>query len=127
MDKEEKIKTLTEEERYVTQEKGTEAPFKNKYWDHHEDGNYYCKVCGVKLFNSNAKFDSKSGWPSFDKPSDNNAVLFREDISHGMSRVEALCKNCGAHLGHVFDDGPEDTTGKRFCINSASLDFKKEK
>lgn len=127
MDKEEKLKTLTEEEIEITQNKGTEAPFRNKYWDHHEGGDYNCKVCGIKLFSSDAKFDSKSGWPSFDKPANNEAVLFQEDISHGMSRVEALCKNCGAHLGHVFPDGPSETTGQRFCINSASLDFKEEK
>lgn len=125
MNKEEKLKMLTEEEIQVTQEKGTETPFNNKYWDHHEGGNYNCKVCGVVLFNSDAKFDSGTGWPSFDKPADNKAVLFQEDTSHGMSRVEAVCKNCGAHLGHVFNDGPKDTTGMRFCINSASLDFKK--
>lgn len=125
MNKEEKLKTLSGEEIDVTQNKGTEAPFQNKYWDHHEGGDYNCKVCGVKLFSSDAKFDSKSGWPSFDKPVEDKAVSFVEDVSHGMSRVEATCKNCGAHLGHVFDDGPSDTTGKRFCINSASLDFDK--
>ena len=98
MNKEEKLKTLTEEEVEVTQKKGTETPFKNKYWDHHEGGDYLCKVCGVRLFSSDAKFDSGTGWPSFDKPSENNAVLFQEDVSRGMSRVEAICKNCGAHL-----------------------------
>ncbi len=125
MDKEEKLKTLTPEEIEVTQKGGTEAPFQNKYWDHHEGGDYLCKVCGVVLFNSDAKFDSGTGWQSFDKPSDNNAVLFKEDMSHGMSRVEAICKNCGAHLGHVFNDGPKEK-GMRFCINSASLDFEKK-
>lgn len=123
MNKEEKLKTLSAEEIEVTQNKGTEAPFQNKYWDHHEGGDYLCKVCGVVLFKSSAKFDSGTGWPSFSKPADNNAVLFKEDNSHGMARVEAVCKNCGAHLGHVFNDGPKDETGMRYCINSCSLDF----
>ncbi len=125
MDKTKRLLELSEEEKYITQEKGTEAPFQNKYWDHHEGGDYLCKVCGAVLFKSDAKFDSGTGWPSFDTPADNTAVLFQEDTSHGVSRVEAVCKNCGAHLGHVFNDGPKDTTGMRYCINSASLDFKK--
>lgn len=125
MDKEKRLTELSEEEKYVTQEKGTEAPFSNKYWNHHEGGDYLCKVCGVVLFKSDAKFDSGTGWPSFDRASEDGAVLFQEDTSHGMSRVEAICKNCGAHLGHVFNDGPKETTGMRDCINSASLDFKK--
>ena len=115
---------LTEEERYVTQEKGTERPFSNKYFDHHENGVYTCKVCGAELFHSSTKFDSGTGWPSYDAPIKNDAVKYVEDTSRGMSRVEAVCAQCGAHLGHVFDDGPKDTTGKRFCINSASLTFK---
>lgn len=127
MDKEERIKQLTEEERHVTQEKGTEAPFRNAYWDNHQKGMYRCKVCGEPLFDSDHKFDSGSGWPSYDRPISNDAIGINEDHSHGMDRTEAVCKKCGAHLGHVFEDGPQETTGLRYCINSASLDFEEEK
>ena len=116
---------LTEEERHVTQEKGTERPFSNKYFDHHENGVYTCKVCGEQLFDSSTKFDSGTGWPSYDAPIKTDSVEYVEDTTHGMSRVEALCAHCGAHLGHVFNDGPT-STGKRFCINSASLDFEQK-
>ena len=126
-EKEKRIDELTEEERTVTQKGGTEAPFRNKYWDHHENGMYTCKVCGAVLFSSENKFDSKSGWPSYDRPVQNEAIRYIEDTSHGMSRIEAVCKNCGAHLGHVFPDGPTETTGQRFCINSAALDFRENK
>lgn len=126
MDKEDLKKKLTEEEYIVTQEKGTEAPFSGKYYNHKEDGMYVCRVCGQTLFSSDAKFDSGTGWPSFDKPENLENIELKEDNSHGMTRTEVLCKNCGAHLGHVFPDGPKETTGERYCINSCSLDFKKK-
>jgi peptide-methionine (R)-S-oxide reductase len=116
---------LTEEEYTVTQEKGTEAPFKNKYWNVHEDGVYHCKVCDNPLFSSSTKFDSGTGWPSFDQAL-SGSVKMITDESHGMSRTEVVCSVCSAHLGHVFSDGPKETTGQRFCMNSASLDLKKE-
>lgn len=121
--KQKRIAELTEEERIVTQEKGTEAPFTGKFWKHDAEGMYTCKVCGAPLFSSKTKFDSKSGWPSFDAPENKEAVDLHDDFSHGMRRIEVTCKNCGAHLGHVFPDGPEETTGLRYCINSCSLDF----
>jgi peptide-methionine (R)-S-oxide reductase len=121
--KQKRLAELSPEEIEVTQHKGTEAPFVGKYWKHNEKGMYVCKVCGTPLFSSDAKFDSKSGWPSFDAPVFKDAVELHRDDSHGMIRTEVTCKNCGAHLGHVFPDGPEDTTGERYCINSCSLDF----
>lgn len=120
-------KDLTELEYEVTQNKGTEAPFTGELLNNKESGTYVCKVCGQNLFSSNAKFDSGTGWPSFDKPENLEHVSLVEDNSHGMHRTEVQCRNCGAHLGHVFDDGPADTTGERYCINSCSLDFKKDK
>lgn len=123
MNKDELKQKLTDEEYHVTQEKGTEAPFSGKYVDHHEKGMYACKVCGTPLFSSDTKFDSGTGWPSFDKALP-GAVLFHEDTTLGMNRTEVTCANCGAHLGHKFNDGPTDTTGERFCLNSCSLDFK---
>ncbi len=126
MDIEEKKKQLSELEYKVTQEKGTEMPFTGEFLNNKEKGMYTCKVCGHILFSSDAKFDSGTGWPSFDRPENLEHVLLVEDASHGMHRTEVQCKNCGAHLGHVFNDGPKDTTGQRYCINSCSLDFKKD-
>lgn len=123
--KQKRIAELSEEERYVTQQKGTEAPFTGAYVNNHDDGMYHCKVCGAPLFSSETKFDSGTGWPSFDQPIKVGAVTYIEDNSHGMRRIEVECATCGAHLGHVFPDGPKETTGQRFCINSCSLDFEK--
>ena len=125
MNKDELKQKLTEEEYRVTQEKGTEAPFTGKYVDEHTEGTYTCKVCGASLFASDTKFNSGTGWPSFDNalPGATRSII---DESHGMTRTEVVCANCGAHLGHVFEDGPKETTGKRFCINSCSLDLQKE-
>lgn len=105
---------------------GTEAPFTGKYWNTHDKGMYKCAVCGNELFSSDTKFDSGTGWPSFTEPMNREHIELREDLSGGMQRVEVLCKRCGAHLGHVFDDGPAERGGKRYCINSVCLDLKKE-
>ena len=118
-------KKLTKEQYGVLREKGTEPAFTGKYWNHHEKGIYKCAGCGAPLFSSEKKFDSGTGWPSFDQPIDKEIVEEKSDKSHGMIRTEVLCSNCGGHLGHVFNDGPK-TTSCRYCINSVSLEFDKE-
>ncbi len=116
---------LTPEVRGVAREGGTEAPFSGKYWDSHEKGMYKCAICGAELFSSDTKFDSKTGWPSFTEPANLGNIELREDRSLRMIRTEVLCKKCGAHLGHVFEDGPKDKGGKRYCINSVCLDLER--
>ena len=117
-------KVLTTAQYRILRKKGTEPPFTGKYLENKEDGTYVCAACGNPLFSSKTKFDSGSGWPSFWEAIENENIELKSDSSFGMNRIEVLCSKCGGHLGHVFDDGPKPT-GKRFCINSASLDFKK--
>lgn len=114
---------LTPEQYHIMREGGTEPAFTGKYWNNHETGAYMCAACGAELFSSDTKFDSGSGWPSFTDVASQDKVILQDDDSHGMHRIEAICANCGGHLGHVFDDGPKDKGGKRFCINSACLNF----
>lgn len=120
---EELKKKLTPKQYRILREKGTEAPFTGKYLNHKESGMYTCAVCGAEIFSSDTKFNSGTGWPSFSNPANTKAVKLIQDNSHGMQRVEVTCANCGSHLGHVFNDAPDQPTGMRFCINSACLGF----
>ncbi|MBT4445824.1 peptide-methionine (R)-S-oxide reductase MsrB [archaeon] len=119
-------KQLDSESYNVLRMKGTEAAFSGKYHDSKAEGMFVCKGCGLELFSSDTKFDSGTGWPSFSEAKDSKNVKLITDGSHGMQRVEAVCAGCGGHLGHVFDDGPKEKGGKRFCINSCSLDLKEK-
>jgi peptide-methionine (R)-S-oxide reductase len=110
----------------VAREGGTEAPYTGKFVDSKEKGMYACAVCGNKLFSSDTKFDSGTGWPSFTEPANLENIELKEDRKLGLKRTEVVCKDCGAHLGHVFDDGPKDKGGKRYCINSVCLDLQKQ-
>lgn len=115
---------LTPEQYHVLREKGTETPFTGKLLQNHETGMYVCGACGQPLFSSGTKFDSGSGWPSFYDVATKGAVKLTTDTSLGMERTEVTCANCGSHLGHLFNDAPQQPTGQRFCINSVALDFK---
>lgn len=116
---------LSAEEFHVCREKGTERPYSGEYWDCKEDGVYHCRCCGEPLFLSDTKFDSGCGWPSFFRPAGEDAVEEADDTTHGMIRTEVMCNKCGAHLGHVFEDGPAPT-GLRYCINSLSIRLDKD-
>ena len=124
MKPEEEYKNALSDAQYkVLREKATEAPFSGKYNLHFEKGNYQCGACGISLFSSEGKYDAGCGWPSFHSPIDNDRIKTQRDLSNNKERTEILCKNCGSHLGHVFNDGP---TGSRYCVNSLSLAFKKK-
>lgn len=116
-------KILTPQQYEILRNRGTEPAFTGEYVDNHEDGAYNCAACGVALFNSGTKFESGSGWPSFYDVATQGNVILKDDNSHGMNRTEVVCANCGSHLGHLFDDGPADKTGQRYCINSCALKF----
>jgi peptide-methionine (R)-S-oxide reductase len=114
---------LTPEQYQVLRKAGTERAFTGKYVDNHADGTYTCAGCGAELFDSETKFESGSGWPSFTEPKVAEAVEVKRDVSHGMIRTEVVCRACGGHLGHVFEDGPRDKGGLRYCMNSCAMDF----
>jgi peptide-methionine (R)-S-oxide reductase len=114
---------LTPEQYQVLRKAGTERAFTGKYVDNHADGTYTCAGCGAELFDSETKFESGSGWPSFTEPKVAEAVEIKRDVSHGMIRTEVVCKRCGGHLGHVFEDGPRDKGGLRYCMNSCAMEF----
>ena len=116
-------KKLTDNEFHICREKGTEPAFTGEFWDKKDSGSYVCKCCGEKLFDSDGKYDSGCGWPSFFQPVDHEIIRTAVDNSLSRVRTEIMCEKCGSHLGHVFDDGPE-ITGQRYCVNSASLNFK---
>jgi peptide-methionine (R)-S-oxide reductase len=118
---------LTPEQYRVLREKGTEAPFSGKLLHNNKTGDYRCGACGQVVFKSDTKFDSGSGWPSFYDVASTKSIKLVDDNSLGMQRVEVICANCGSHLGHVFNDAPDQPTGQRFCINSAALDFKEKR
>ena len=121
-------KNLTPEEEYVLRDKGTEYPFSGKFDSFYEDGIYKCKNCGAKLFKSDSKYNAGCGWPSFFEAVNETAIKYEKDNSiFGRPRSEILCANCDGHLGHVFEDGPKEKTGLRYCVNSISLDFEEEK
>jgi len=120
--KEEWNQILTKKQFHILREKGTEKAFTGKYWNHFEKGQYKCTGCGAILFESENKFESNCGWPSFSKPIEGKLET-QQDTSHGMIRTEVLCKQCGGHQGHVFNDGPPESGGLRYCINSESIDF----